>query len=112
MAANCLILEQKLNEEFNAKIEEGSKAKKKRVSYLGAIEILSKLIDTYKDDKSVRPEAMYWLADCQFKNKEYVGSYQTFKKLTWDYPESKWAKIARGRLTDERFVDIESEGEE
>jgi len=69
-------------------------------------------IETYKDDKTVRPEAMYWLADCQFKNKEYVGSYQTFKKLTWDYPESKWAKISRGRLTDERFVDIESEGEE
>jgi len=112
MAANCLILEQKLNEEFNAKIEEGSKTKKKKVSYLGAIEILSKLIETYKDDKTVRPEAMYWLADCQFKNKEYVGSYQTFKKLTWDYPESKWAKISRGRLTDERFVDIESEGEE
>ena len=41
---------------------------------------------------------MYWLADCYFKTADMVNSYRTFKKLTWDYPESKWAKFARGQL--------------
>ena len=121
MAANCLILEQKAIEAANKVIEEENeklpaKSKKRkglqRVSYIDAIEILAKMIETYKDDKAVRPEGMYWLADCQYKNKEYTSSYQTFKKLTWDYPESKWAKIARGRLTDEQFEDIDAEPEQ
>ena len=77
------------------------------MDYAAAAENLTKLTETYKDDKLVRPQAMYWLGDCQFKNKEYTASYKTFKNLTWDYPESKWAKITRGRLTDEAFEKIE-----
>ena len=116
MAANCLILEQKNTEAanklltaHNEQFEKGSKRLKilAKVSYVGAIEILANMVETYKDDKKVRPEGMYWLGDCQYLNNEYTTSYQTFKKLTWDYPESKWAKIARGRLTDERFESFE-----
>jgi len=59
------------------------------------------LVDEYPDDKEVRSEAIYWLGDSYFKGNNFERAYQTFKKLTWDYPESKWAKIARGRLTEE-----------
>jgi hypothetical protein len=30
-----------------------------------------------------------------------------YKRLTWDYPETKWAKSARGRLTEEALVKVE-----
>ncbi len=73
------------------------------------LDLFTMLIDQYLDENNLRPEAMYWLGDTMFKTKDYVKAYQTFKKLTWDYPASKWAKIARGRLTEDVFVDLEEE---
>jgi TolA-binding protein len=56
-----------------------------------------KLIATY-DDKDLRAESMYWLGDCYVKNTDMKNAYITLKRLTWDYPETKWAKFARGQL--------------
>ena len=50
------------------------------------------------EDKDLRSEAMYWLAECYAKVADMKNAYQTYKKLTWDYPETKWAKFARGQL--------------
>jgi len=75
-----------------------------------SVALLTRLIDEYTDDKEVRAEAMYWLGDSYFKDHNYLKAYQTFKKLTWDYPESKWAKIARGRLTEDALARFEEEG--
>jgi len=61
------------------------------------IERFNKLINTY-EDKDLRAEAMYWLADSYMKVQDPKRAYQSFKKLTWDYPETKWAKFARGQL--------------
>ena len=61
------------------------------------IQKFNHLIGTY-EDKDLRSESMYWLADCYMKVGDPKGAYQTFKKLTWDYPETKWAKFARGQL--------------
>lgn len=77
--------------------------------YTDAVIAFGRLVEAYPDDKSIRPEAMYWLADSHFRNRNHVKAYQTFKKLTWDYPSTKWAKIARGRLTEEVFARIEDE---
>ncbi|HUT34446.1 MAG TPA: PA14 domain-containing protein [Planctomycetota bacterium] len=74
-----------------------------------SVQLLTLLIDEYTDDKEVRAEAMYWLGDSYFKDRNYEKAYQTFKKLTWDYPESKWAKIARGRLTEDVLARFEEE---
>lgn len=74
-----------------------------------AVEALEKLIEAYPDDKDVRAEAMYWLGDVHTRGENYQDAYRTFKKLTWDYPESKWAKIARGRLTEEVFLNYVDE---
>jgi TolA-binding protein len=79
----------------------------KMKDYGQAVKLFANLVDEYTDDKEVREEAMYWLGDSYFNAKNYVKAYQSFKKLTWDYPEGRWAKIARGRLTDEAFARIE-----
>jgi TolA-binding protein len=62
-----------------------------------AAEKFDRLIAAY-DEKDLRAEAMYWLADSHLKLADMKNAYQTLKKLTWDYPESKWAKFARGQL--------------
>ncbi len=79
--------------------------------YRTAVQHLNLLLKTYADDHNVRAETMYWLAESYYRSKDNVKAYQTFKKLTWDYPETKWAKIARGRLTEEVFARI-AENEE
>jgi len=82
----------------------------KMEDYKESVSLLSLLIDEYTDEKAVRSEAMYWLGDSYFKARNYEKAYQTFKKLTWDYPETKWAKIARGRLTEDVLARFEEEG--
>ncbi len=88
---------------------EDSKIDPKARDYAESIEVLTTLIDGYVQEDKIRPEAMYWLGDVNFKIKDYTMAYQIFKKLTWDYPASKWAKIARGRLTDVAFSKIEED---
>ncbi len=86
---------------------ENEKAEGVSRNYIDAITVFALLVETYPDDTAICPEAMYWQGDSQFKNRDYVKAYQTFKKLTWDYPSTKWAKFARGRLTEEVFSRIE-----
>ncbi len=81
----------------------------KMKDYREAIKLFSTIVSDYTEQKDVREEAMYWLGDSHFNNKDMAKAYQTFKKLTWDYPEGRWAKIARGRLTEEAFSRIEEE---
>jgi tetratricopeptide (TPR) repeat protein len=57
-----------------------------------------------KADKDLAAEAMYWAGDVSLKLGDAKAAYRSFKKLTWDYPESKWAKFARGRLTEGAMV--------
>ncbi|MDP6118050.1 MAG: tetratricopeptide repeat protein [Planctomycetota bacterium] len=80
--------------------------------YDKSIEILSMSVKKYEDDKVACPEAMYWLADSytrRAKQKDMVEAYRTFKKLTWDFPASKWAKYARGRLVEDKMAGIEEQ---
>jgi len=57
-----------------------------------------------KAAKELAAEAMYWAGDVSLQLGDMKTAYRAFKKLTWDYPESKWAKFARGRLTEGDMV--------
>jgi outer membrane protein assembly factor BamD (BamD/ComL family) len=61
------------------------------------------VIDKKKADPARMAEAMYWCGDAHMKASQpdsKVNAYRMFKRLTWDYPESPWAKYARGRLSE------------
>ena len=49
------------------------------------------------------------MADCYFKANDRKNAYRTFKRLTWDYPDSDWAKYARGRLAEDAFANMVDE---
>lgn len=73
--------------------------------YTDAIRIFTVIDEKYKDRKSERAEAMYFAGDSCFlqgaarRNQSMqVKAYQFFQRLVWDYPETKWAKVARGRM--------------
>lgn len=66
-----------------------------------AIRIFLEVDEKHKANPDFRAEAMYFAGDCLFKqgtHESQVKSYQVFQRLIWDYPESKWAKHARGRM--------------
>ena len=64
-----------------------------------------------QSEKDLAAEAMYWAGDVCLQQKDLKNAYRNFKKLTWDYPEGKWAKFARGRLTEDALVQVESQME-
>jgi TolA-binding protein len=49
------------------------------------------------------PASLYWSGDSYLKANNALLAYQMFKRCVWDYPETKWAKFARGRLTSPVF---------
>ncbi len=69
--------------------------------YTAAVRIFSAIEERYKDNKTERAEALYYAGDSLYKMESHenkVKAYQYFQRLIWDYPESKWAKYARGRM--------------
>jgi outer membrane protein assembly factor BamD (BamD/ComL family) len=74
-----------------------------------AIQVFDKIITARTAEPDLIAQSMYWAADCYIKDKspDLVAAYRLFKRLTWDYPESQWAKYARGRLTEDQMVTIE-----
>ncbi len=81
----------------------------KQKTYAQAAKLFGSLVEEYQDEKALRAEAMYWMGDCYFKAGDGKNAYRGFKRLTWDYPDSDWAKYARGRLTDEAFTRMEEQ---
>ena len=77
-----------------------------------AAEVFQAIIKTPKMDNDLVAESMYWCGDCYMRQDDYVNAYRSFKKLTWDYPASKWAKFARGRLSEESLANVADKEEE
>jgi len=75
-----------------------------------AIQTFSQLIhEVSYDGPEVRAQAMYWMGMCYQDLREEMAAYSHFKRLTYDFPESKWASYARAQLSQERLLKLESE---
>ena len=61
------------------------------------------------DGPKVRAQAMYWTGMCYIDLRQQMAAYSTFKRLTYDFPESKWAAYARGQLSQEGMLKLETE---
>ena len=72
-----------------------------------SLDVFESIYKDTKTDKDLAAEAMYWAGDVCLQKQDMKNAYRAFKKLTWDYPESKWAKFGRGRLTEDAMVAAE-----
>ncbi|MCJ8332175.1 MAG: tetratricopeptide repeat protein, partial [Lentisphaeria bacterium] len=80
-----------------------------------AIEIFLKAIKKFDGKKNLVAEAMYWCGDSYLKSETADGSvnaWRMWKNLTWNFPDTKWAKYARGRLASEEMIEAESKANE
>jgi tetratricopeptide (TPR) repeat protein len=88
--------------------------------YQRAIQQFETVIDNENyDDTSVRAQGVYWSGLCyersyalmsteswKGRGRSLNAAYQMYRRVTFDFPDSKWAKYARGRLADPFFANI------
>ena len=91
--------------------------------YDEAIELFDDVVANEEyDDREIRSQALYWNG---ISNERIAGiaaegnyrqrgdgiraAYQIYRRVTFDFPDSKWAKYARGRLADPVFAKIAEE---
>ncbi|GAA5478030.1 tetratricopeptide repeat protein [Haloferula helveola] len=65
--------------------------------------------DEAYDGPKVRAQAMYWTGMCYLDLRQQMAAYSIFKRLTYDFPESKWASYARGQLSQDSLLKLENE---
>jgi len=69
--------------------------------------LLSVIHDEGCDGKPLRSEAMYWAARCHQSLNQQLPTYALYKRITYDFPESKWAAYARGQLSTEVLLRLD-----
>ena len=66
------------------------------------------------DGREIRAQAMYWCGISHERSQirgAMMEAYQWYRRTTFDFPDSIWAKRARGRLLDpafERIIEVET----
>lgn len=88
--------------------------------YNEAIDQFQLVIDNEEyDGLEIRSQAIYWQGLSHERAVSLMGkdnwkgrgqgmqeAYELYRRVTFDFPDSKWAKYARGRLADPVFADI------
>ena len=99
MGAQCHM---KQAEEFLEQKKANSSAMA-RDQYKSAVASFTTLVDTYRDstEKDLLAQSLYWAGDASFKIGDYQNAYIFFKRTVFEYPESEWARRARGVLLQE-----------
>jgi outer membrane protein assembly factor BamD (BamD/ComL family) len=73
---------------------------------LAGAKLLDKLIEEMKQQATTDlcAQSLYWSGIAYRRAEELPTAYLRLKRLTFEYPETKWARMARGLLyTDERL---------
>jgi outer membrane protein assembly factor BamD (BamD/ComL family) len=60
------------------------------------------------DGPEIRAQSMYWAGMCYENLKEMMAAYSMYKRLTFDFPETKWAAYARAQLSQDKLLNLES----
>ena len=86
--------------------------------YDKAIEVFQAVIDNENyEGGRIRAQAMFWSAysrelfpvdegNYKLRGRLITESYQMYRRITFDFPDSIWAKRSRGRLADPVFEKI------
>jgi len=78
--------------------------------YRDAVRTFEKLVDVYRDSEpKLRAQTLYWAGDVSVRRGDYPAAYNYLKRTVFEFPETEWARRARGLLLQEdaRFKDYE-----
>ena len=119
MCGSCYVKEA---EKIQAKAEEDAKAKGKEVGgltanaslmYEKAVKAFDSLNEIYRSSTTpeLRAQALYWAGDVSLRRRDSRNAYLYLKRTVLEYPETEWARRARGLLLQEArsFREFEEE---
>ena len=70
--------------------------------YRDAAKTFDNLIENYREGAAkLRAQTMYWAGDVCVRRRDYTKAYQYLKQCVFEYPETEWARRARGLLLQE-----------
>ena len=71
--------------------------------YREAVVTLDRLVEEYRDaaPPKLKAQALYWAGDVSCRSGDYAKAYQYLKRTTFEYPDTEWARRARGLLLQE-----------
>ena len=104
MSGSCYI---KQGEAVQKKYEEKTKrtglCKEASEFYRDAAASFSSVAEKYRETASpeMRAQALYWTGDAHLRRQDYQNSYLFLKRTVFEYPETEWARRARGLLLQE-----------
>lgn len=76
--------------------------------YHDAIRALQSVIENESyDGATLRSHAMYWAGRCHQLLRQPLLAYALFKRITYDFPESRWAAFARAQLSTEQMLRLD-----
>ena len=108
MAGSCYIKQaETLQAEIDKAREEkkpvnGAKTVKISDCYRDAVDVFVKLVETYRDGSpKLKAQALYWAGDVCCRRRDYAKAYHYLKQTVFEYPETEWARRARGLLLQE-----------
>ncbi len=119
MCGSCYVKEA---EKLQAKAEEEAKAKGKELDYTPAnvslayekaVKAFVSLDETYRSSTTpeLRAQALYWAGDVALRRRDGRNAYLFLKRTVLEYPETEWARRARGLLLQESRTFQQYEGE-
>ncbi|MBR1920716.1 MAG: outer membrane protein assembly factor BamD, partial [Kiritimatiellae bacterium] len=110
MCGSCYVKE---GDRIQTELEEqgsGALSPKAAKMYLKAMQAFETMAETYRTDKpEMRAQALYWAGDAAFRRRDAKNAYLFLKRTVLEYPETEWARRARGLLLQESdmFTDME-----
>jgi tetratricopeptide (TPR) repeat protein len=71
-----------------------------------AVDSLKRAAEDPNAEKDSVAEALYWLGHAYMEIADLPNAYRSFKKATWDYPNTTWGRYAANRLADPKLARI------
>ena len=71
--------------------------------YRDAVAAFDAMNEGYREatKPALRAQALYWAGDASFRREDYPGAYLRLKRCVFEFPETEWARRARGLLLQE-----------
>ena len=106
MAAQCHMKQAEYLAEQAAKEEKHAPVLLINEEYKLAVSALALLTEQYRETAaiSLRAQALYWAGDASLRSKDYQNAYLYLKRTVFEYPETEWARRARGLLLQESKI--------
>ena len=104
MSGSCYVkqaeVEQKNFEEVTKKTH---LCKRASDLYQDAAKAFASVAETYRESAppEMRAQALYWAGDAYLRRGDYRNSYVFLKRTVFEYPETEWARRARGLILQE-----------